>query len=102
MILVRDQIEELQRELGGVVKETTPSTPAPGAVPAGERINFSEQVVLLETSFHSLSAQEEALRKQVDVLRQSLSGLSRRSRNTVGWCVRSTAIAVSTRCYRTS
>ena len=77
VILVRDQIEELQRELGGVVKETTPSTPAPGAVPAGERINFSEQVVLLETSFHSLSAQEEALRKQVDGLRQSLSGLSR-------------------------
>ena len=77
VILVRDQIEELQRELGGVVKETTPSTPAPGAVPAGERINFSEQVVLLETSFHSLSAQEEALRKQVDVLRQNLSGLSR-------------------------
>ena len=74
---MRDQIEELQRELGGVVKETTPSTPAPGAVPAGERINFSEQVVLLETSLHSLSAQEEALRKQVDVLRQSLSGLSR-------------------------
>ena len=75
--LVRDQIAELQRELAGVVKETTPSTPAPGAVPAGERINFSEQVVLLETSLHSLSAQEEALRKQVDGLRQSLSGLSR-------------------------
>jgi polysaccharide biosynthesis transport protein len=77
VMLVRDQIAELQRELGGVVRETTPSTPAPGAVPAGERINFSEQVVLLETSLHSLSAQEAALGKQVDVLRQSLSGLSR-------------------------
>jgi polysaccharide biosynthesis transport protein len=74
--LVRDQIAEIQQELGGAVKETTSVTPAASAVPPAERFNFGEQVVLLETTLHSTSAQEEALRRQVVGLRQSLSGLS--------------------------
>jgi capsular exopolysaccharide synthesis family protein len=77
IVLIKDRIGEVQRQLGDTIKETTPVTPAPGAVPQRERINFAEQVVLLETSYHALTAQEEALRKQVDSLRQSLTGLSR-------------------------
>lgn len=77
IVLVKDRIAEVQRQLGDVIKESTSLIPAPGAVPPRERITFAEQVVLLETSFHSMSAQEEALRKQVDSLRQNLGGLSR-------------------------
>jgi capsular exopolysaccharide synthesis family protein len=77
VILVREQIADIQRELGAAVKESTPVTPAAGVVPPVERINFSEQVLTLETSLHALVAQEGALQKQVDSLRQSLSGLSK-------------------------
>jgi succinoglycan biosynthesis transport protein ExoP len=77
VVLVKDRIAEVQRLLGAAVKETTPVTPAPGAVPPQERINFAEQVVALETALHTLGAQEEALRKQADSLRASLNGLSR-------------------------
>jgi polysaccharide biosynthesis transport protein len=74
--LVKDRIDEVQRQLGPVIKESTPVMPAAGAVPSTERVNFSEQLVTLETSFQALSAQEEALRKQAEELRQSLKGLS--------------------------
>jgi capsular exopolysaccharide synthesis family protein len=77
IVLVKDRIGELQRHLGDTIKETTPIVPAPEAIPQRERVNFAEQVVLLETSYHALMAQEEALRKQVDTLRRSLGGLSR-------------------------
>jgi capsular exopolysaccharide synthesis family protein len=77
VVLIKDRIAEVQRQLGDVIKETASITPAPGAVPPSERINFAEQVVALESSFHALSAQEEALRKQAAALRQSLGGLSR-------------------------
>jgi capsular exopolysaccharide synthesis family protein len=77
VLLVKDEIADLQRQLGTLVKETTPSTPAPGAVPVAERQGFSDQVVLLETSLHALSAQEDALRKEAAALRQNLGGLSR-------------------------
>ncbi|MBI1893439.1 MAG: polysaccharide biosynthesis tyrosine autokinase [Candidatus Rokubacteria bacterium] len=77
VVLVKDEIAELQRELSSVVKETTPVTPAPAAVPPTERVNFTEQVLALETSFHALTAQEEALRKQAEGLKQSLTGLTR-------------------------
>jgi polysaccharide biosynthesis transport protein len=46
-------------------------------VPPAERVNFAEQVVAVETALHSITAQEDALRKQADALRQSLTGLSR-------------------------
>ncbi len=75
--LIKDRIAEVQHQLGDVIKETTPLTPAPGAVLPGERVNFGEMVVALETALHSLSAQEEALRRQAESLRQNLSGLSR-------------------------
>ncbi len=75
--LLKNRIAEVQRQLGEVIKETTPLTPAMGAVPPAERVNFAEQVVILETSLYSLSAQEEALQKQAESLRQNLSGLSR-------------------------
>jgi capsular exopolysaccharide synthesis family protein len=77
VILVREQLADVQRELAAAVKETTSATPAPNAVPAAERANFTEQVLALETSLHALVAQEEALRKQVESLRQNLSGLSK-------------------------
>jgi capsular exopolysaccharide synthesis family protein len=77
IVLIKDRIAEVQRQLGDVVKETTPVTPIPGAVPPSERINFAEQLVALESSYHVLVAQEEALRTQVGSLRQSLGGLSR-------------------------
>jgi capsular exopolysaccharide synthesis family protein len=77
VLLVKDEIADLQRQLGTLVKETTPATPAPGAVPVAERRSFSDQVVLLETSLHALSAQEDALRKEAAALRQNLGGLSR-------------------------
>jgi tyrosine-protein kinase Etk/Wzc len=76
VILVREQIADVQRELGGAVKETTVATPSV-AVPVAERVNFTEQVVALETSLHALVAQEEAQQKQVESLRQNLSGLSK-------------------------
>jgi tyrosine-protein kinase Etk/Wzc len=77
VVLVRDQIANLQGELATAVKETTLATPAPGAVPPGERVNFAEQVVALETSLHVLSAQEDALGKEAEGLRRNLGGLSR-------------------------
>lgn len=77
VVLVTGRIAEVQRQLGDVVKETTPATPAPASVPPAERVNFTEQVLALETSLHALAAQEEAFRKQADTLRKSLSGLSR-------------------------
>lgn len=77
VVLVKDRISEIQRQLGSAVKESVPTTPAAGLVPPAERINFAEQVVALETSVVTLSAQEEALRKEADALRRNLSGLSR-------------------------
>jgi len=77
VVLIKDRIAEVQRQLGAAVKETTPATPAPGAVPPAERVNFTEQVLALETSLHTLSAQEEALRRQAETLQAALSGLSR-------------------------
>jgi succinoglycan biosynthesis transport protein ExoP len=77
VVLVKDRIAEVQRLLGAAVKESTPVTPAPGAVPPQERVNFAEQVVALETALLTLGAQEEALRRQADSLRASLNGLSR-------------------------
>ncbi len=74
---VKDKLAELRSQLGSAVKESTIVTPMVGAVPPSERVNFSEQLVALETSLLAMTAQEEALRKQADTLRASLAGLSR-------------------------
>lgn len=78
--LIKDRIAEVRGKLGDQVKEVTLVTPVPGAIPVGERVNFAEQVVALETSLHALAAQEEALDNQAGSLRQSLSGLSQSER----------------------
>ena len=74
--VVKARIEELMHMLGGALKESVPSTPAAAAVPPAERINFAEQLIALEATYHSTAAREEALRRQADMLRQSLKGLS--------------------------
>ena len=77
VIRAKEEIADLQKELGDAVKETTSANPAPDAVPPAERVNFTEQVVALETSLQVLSAQEDALAKEAGGLRQNLGGLSR-------------------------
>jgi capsular exopolysaccharide synthesis family protein len=77
VVLVKERIAEVQRQLGNAVRETSPTAPSPTAVPPAERVNFSEQMVAMETTYHSLVAQEVALRKQAETLGQDLSGLSR-------------------------
>jgi polysaccharide biosynthesis transport protein len=74
--LLKDRIAEIQNQLGDALKEAGPVVPLTAAVPPAERINFAEQLISLEASFHSVSAQEEATRKQVEALRNSLKGLS--------------------------
>jgi capsular exopolysaccharide synthesis family protein len=74
--LVKNRIEEIRYALGGVLKDTVAATPAPAAVPPAERINFADQLIALEATYHTMAAREEALQKQADVLRQSLRGLS--------------------------
>lgn len=74
--LVKTRIEELVHLLGGALKDSVATTPSPGAVPPAERVNFAEQLIALEATYHSTAAREEALRKQAETLRQSLKGLS--------------------------
>jgi capsular exopolysaccharide synthesis family protein len=74
--VVKNRIAEIQRQLGDAIKEEGPIIAAPSAVPLGERVNFAEQLISLEASYHSVAAQEEAMRKQVAELRNSLQGLS--------------------------
>ncbi len=75
--LVQGRIAEVRAQLGDAVKETIPVSLAAGAVPPAERVNFTEQLILVEASFHSAVAQEEALRRQVETLRRNLQGFSR-------------------------
>jgi succinoglycan biosynthesis transport protein ExoP len=74
--VVKARIDEIMHSLGDTLKDTVAATPAAGAVPAAERVNFSEQLIALEATYHSTAAREEALRRQADMLRQSLKGLS--------------------------
>jgi polysaccharide biosynthesis transport protein len=74
--LVKNRIDELTNLLAVALKECVVSTPLPSAVPAAERLSFSDQVIALEATHHTMLAQEEALQKQADALRQSLKGLS--------------------------
>jgi capsular exopolysaccharide synthesis family protein len=71
------QIAEVQRELGGAVKESTAASPGLDTIPADDRNAFAEMVAALETSVVSLAGQESALKDQVAALRQDLSGLSK-------------------------
>jgi capsular exopolysaccharide synthesis family protein len=74
--VVKSRIDELMQLLGGALKDTVVVAPAPAAVPPAERVNFGEQIIALEATFHANAAREEALRRQADALRQSLRGLS--------------------------
>lgn len=77
VVLIKDRIAEVQRQLGDVIMETNPPRPAPGAVPSVDRAPFGAYVVAMEATLHALSAQEEALRGQAEALQQTLSGLSK-------------------------
>jgi capsular exopolysaccharide synthesis family protein len=72
----KERIEEITNLLRTALKDSVVTTPAPAAVPADERVNFAEQLIALETTYHSLTAREEALRMQSEVFRQNLQGLS--------------------------
>jgi capsular exopolysaccharide synthesis family protein len=74
--VVKARIDEIMHSLGGALKDTVAATPSAAAVPPSERVNFSEQLIALEATYHSTAAREEALRRQAESLRQSLKGLS--------------------------
>ena len=74
--LVKNRIEEVRQVLGDALKDTIVSTPASAAVPPAERVNFAEQFLALEATYLTSTAREEALRKQAEMLRQSVRGLS--------------------------
>jgi capsular exopolysaccharide synthesis family protein len=76
--LLRQQIADVQRELGDAVKDSTSAELAGStAVPEQDRNAFAEMVAALDTSVVSLSGQEAALREQIAGLRKNLSGLSK-------------------------
>ena len=75
--LLRQQIADVQRELGDAVKDTTSADLAGSSVPAEDRNAFAEMVAALDTSVASLSGQEAALRDQIANMRKNLSGLSK-------------------------
>ena len=74
--VVKERIEEITHGLRGTLKDTVASTPSAAAVPPAERVNFSEQIIDIEATYHSMAAREDALRKQADAYRQSLKGMS--------------------------
>src|SRR6266542_4475363 len=75
--LLRQQIADVQRELGDAVKDSTSADLAGSAVPEQDRNAFAEMVAALDTSVVSLAGQETALRDQIAGLRRNLSGLSK-------------------------
>lgn len=74
---LRQQIADVQRDLGDAVKESTSADLTGSSVPAQDRAAFAEMVAALETSVVSLTAQESALREQAANLRKNLVGLSK-------------------------
>jgi capsular exopolysaccharide synthesis family protein len=74
---LRQQIADVQRDLGDAVKESTSADLTGSSVPAQDRAAFAEMVGALETSVVSLTAQESALREQASALRKNLAGLSK-------------------------
>jgi len=75
--LLRQQMAEVQRELGDAVKESTSTDLAGSSVPVEDRNAFAEMVAALDTSVASLAGQEAAIRDQIAGLRKNLSGLSK-------------------------
>ena len=74
---LRQQIADVQRDLGDAVKESTSADLTGSSVPAQDRSAFADMVAALETSVVSLTAQESALREQAASLRKNLVGLSK-------------------------
>jgi len=74
---LRQQIADVQRDLGDAVKESTSADLTGSSVPAQDRAAFADMVAALETSVVSLTAQESALREQAANLRKNLTGLSK-------------------------
>jgi len=74
---LRQQIADVQRDLGDAVKESTSADLTGSSVPAQDRSAFADMVAALETSVVSLTAQESALREQAANLRKNLVGLSK-------------------------
>ncbi len=74
---LRQQIGDVQRDLGDAVKESTSVDLTGSSVPAPDREAFAEMVAALETSVVSLTAQESALREQASAHRKNLAGLSK-------------------------
>ena len=75
--LLRQQMAEVQRELGDAVKDSTSADLAGSSVPTEDRNAFAEMVAALETSVASLNGQEAALRDQIAGLKKNLPGLSK-------------------------
>src|SRR5215813_5068290 len=75
--LLRQQMAEVQRELGDAVKDTTSAELAGSSVPSEDRNAFAEMVAALATSVASLNGQEAALRDQIAGLKKNLPGLSK-------------------------
>ena len=74
---LRQQIADVQRDLGDAVKESTSADLSGSSVPAQDREAFADMVAALETSVVSLTAQESALREQATAARKDLTGLSK-------------------------
>jgi capsular exopolysaccharide synthesis family protein len=74
---LRQQIADVQRDLGDIVKESTSVDLTASSVPAQDRAAFADMVAALETSVVSLTAQESALRDQAANVRKNLVGLSK-------------------------
>ncbi len=78
MRLLRQQIAEVQRELGDAVKDSTTADLAGNTtVPEQDREAFAEMVAALDTAVTSLSGQEAALREQIASLKKNLPAMSK-------------------------
>ena len=76
--LLRQQIAEVQRELGDAVKDSTTADLAGNTtVPEQDREAFAEMVAALDTAVTSLSGQEAALREQIASLKKNLPAMSK-------------------------
>jgi capsular exopolysaccharide synthesis family protein len=76
--LLRQQIAEVQRELGDAVKDSTAADLAGNtAVPEQDREAFAEMVAALDTAVTSLNGQEAAIRDQIAGLKKNLPAMSK-------------------------
>ena len=76
--LLRQQIAEVQRELGDAVKDSTAADLAGNtAVPEQDREAFAEMVAALDTAVTSLNGQEAAIRDQIANLKKNLPAMSK-------------------------